>query len=184
MNYRILTDLSEIQKELSGTEPVAFDFETAPDDPYRMEPRAALDPHRSHIAGCSFSTKEGDAFYVPVAHRAGRNTPDPDAWGTTRHACADSDYTLRLYYKFNAWFDRYLPRHRWIVEHLESPTAVYVGMMKYNGILMDRPLMESKQEICEEKIAEYRKKIDAMTDGSRLAPTPAQGPSGTGCTSR
>lgn len=264
INYRILTNPGEIKKELSGTEPVAFDFETAPDDPYRNEDRAALDPHKSHIVGCSFSTKEGDAFYVPVAHRIGRNTPDPDAfwqlardavfmnpnrvkiahnlafesmflykmgvivqepcydtiaasqltlkapmefrdlrdsslkllstqlfqakmpsfeavtggrhfdemdpeaWETTRYACADSDYTLRLYYKFNAWFDRYLPRHRWIAEQLESPTAVYVGMMKYNGILMDKPLMASKQSLCEENITNYRRKIDALTGGVEI----------------
>ena len=36
---------------------------------------------------------------------------------TVNYACADADYTLRLYHRFNAWFDRYLPRHRWIVEH-------------------------------------------------------------------
>lgn len=261
INYRILTDLDEIKKELAGTEPVAFDFETAPDDPYREEPRAALDAHKAHIVGCSFSTKESDAFYVPVAHRAGKNTPDseafwqiarcavfmnphrvkiahnlafeamflykmgiivqepcydtiaasqltlkaqmefrnlhdsglkllatqlfqadmpsfeavtggrhfdkmdPDAWETTRYACADSDYTLRLYYKFHTWFDRYLPSHRWITEHLESPTAVYVGMMKYNGILMDQPMMASKQSLCEENIAKYCKKIDTLTGG-------------------
>ena len=264
MNYRILTDLNEIKKELSGTEAVAFDFETAPDDPYRGEERAALDPHKSHIVGCSFSTNEADAFYVPVAHRVGRNTPDPDAfwryatdavflnphrvkiahnlayeamylykmgvivqepcydtiaaaqltlkapmefrnlhdsglkllatqffqaempsftevtngrhfdemdpeaWETTRYACADSDYTLRLYNKFNPWFDRYIPAHRWIVEHLESPAAVYVGMMKYNGILMDQPLMASKQSLCEENIAKYREKVDALTGGINI----------------
>ena len=264
MNYRILTKLDEIQAELSGNEPVAFDFETAPDDPYRTVERAALDAHKSHIAGCSFSVKEGDAFYVPFSHRIGRNAErqeklweflrkrvymntdrvkichnlafeamflyakgivvqepcydtiaasqltlkapfefrtlgdsglkllatqffqaempsftdvthgrhfdemDPDEWETTRYACADSDYTLRLYYKFNAWFDRYLPRHRWIVEHLESPTAVYVGMMKYNGILMDQPLMASKESLCQENIAAYKERIDSLTGGIEI----------------
>ncbi len=264
MNYRILTDLHDIKRELSGTEPVAFDFETAPDEPYREEPRAALDAHRSHIVGCSFSTREGDAFYVPVAHRAGRNMPDPNAfwryaadavfmnpnrvkiahnlafeamflykmgvvvqepcydtiaaaqltlkaqmefrnlhdsglkllstqlfqadmpsfetvtggrhfdemdpdeWETTRYACADSDYTLRLYYKFNAWFQRYLPRHQWVTEQLESPTAVYVGMMKYNGILMDQTAMASKESLCDENIRKYRAEIDALTGGVEI----------------
>lgn len=264
MNYRILTNLDEIQAELSGNEPVAFDFETAPDDPYRTVERAALDAHKSHIAGCSFSIREGDAFYVPFSHRIGRNAErqeelweflrrqvymntdrvkichnlafeamflyakgivvqepcydtiaasqltlkapfefrtlgdsglkllatqffqaempsftdvthgrhfdemDPDEWETTRYACADSDYTLRLYYKFNAWFDRYLPRHRWIVEHLESPTAVYVGMMKFNGILMDQPLMASKESLCQENIAAYKEKIDSLTGGIEI----------------
>ena len=264
MNYRILTNLDDIRAELSGNEPVAFDFETAPDDAYREEDRAALDAHKSHIAGCSFSTKEGDAFYVPFAHRVGRNAErqdelwafltervymnpnrvkichnlafeamflyakgivvqepcydtiaaaqltlkapmefrnlhdsglkllatqlfqadmpsfttvtggrhfdemDPDEWETTRYACADSDYTLRLYYRFNAWFQRYLPRHQWIVEKLESPTAVYVGMMKYNGILMDRPLMDSKESLCRENIDAWKEKINALTSGIEI----------------
>ena len=261
MNYRTITDTGEIDTALSGDEPVAFDIETAPDDGYRDEDRAALDAHKAHIVGISFSIHEGDAFYVPIAHRAGRNVEDvpalmklltervlmntqrvkichnlafeamffyalgiviqepcydtiaaaqlstsspmryrtlhesglkllatqlfmadmpsftsvtngrhfdemdPAEWETTRYACADSDYTLRLYYRFNDWFRKYLPRHQWVVEHLESPTAVYVGMMKYNGILMDRPLMESKQSLCDENIAALREKIDAITGG-------------------
>jgi len=261
MNYRTITNLGEIDTALSGDEPVAFDIETAPDDGYRDEDRAALDAHKAHIVGISFSIHEGDAFYVPIAHRAGRNVKDvpalmklltervlmntrrvkichnlafeamffyalgvviqepcydtiaaaqlsmsapmryrtlhesglkllaaqlfmadmpsftsvtngrhfdemdPAEWETTRYACADSDYTLRLYYRFNDWFRKYLPRHQWVVEHLESPTAVYVGMMKYNGILMDRPLMESKQSLCDENIAALREKIDAITGG-------------------
>lgn len=34
---------------------------------------------------------------------------DPRDTETIRYACADSDYTLRLYHLFNNWFDRYLP---------------------------------------------------------------------------
>ena len=44
-----------------------------------------------------------------------------------QYACADSDFALRLYHLFNDWFDRYLPRHRFLVEQVESPTAVYCG---------------------------------------------------------
>ena len=50
------------------------------------------------------------------------NSHDPE---TVRYACADSDYALRLYRRFNEWFDAFLPRHRWIVEKIESPTVVY-----------------------------------------------------------
>ena len=39
---------------------------------------------------------------------------------------------------FNNWFDRYLPKHRFIVENFESPAAVYCGLMKYNGLLRIR----------------------------------------------
>lgn len=68
---------------------------------------------------------------------------DPADPETIRYSCADSDFALRLYYRFNEWFDRYLPRHRWIVENLESPTAVFVGIMKCSGIPVDIPAMQA-----------------------------------------
>lgn len=85
---------------------------------------------------------------------------DPD---TVRYACADSDYALRLYRRFNEWFDAYLPRHRWIVENIESSTAVYCGLMKYNGLLMDETAMIRKQGECAARLLELREKIHAMT---------------------
>lgn len=78
---------------------------------------------------------------------------------TVRYACADSDYTLRLYHVFNQWFDRFLPKHRTIVEEVESPTSVYVGIMKYNGILVDKSAMQKKQAEAAEKIVSIRKEI-------------------------
>ncbi len=71
--YRAVTDIGEVRKYLSGAAVVAFDFETAPDEAYRDEERAALDPHRAHTAGISFSAAEGDGIYVPVTHRGGGN---------------------------------------------------------------------------------------------------------------
>lgn len=78
---------------------------------------------------------------------------------TVRYACADSDYALRLYHLFNGWFDRYLPKHRFLVEQVESPTAVYCGIMRYNGILMDQAAMEAKQAQAEERLARIREEI-------------------------
>lgn len=265
-NYRSVTTMSELQKYLDGKPVVAFDFETAPDAPYRNETRAALDPHKAHITGVSFSVAEGNAIYVPVAHKVGENkvgenieSPDalwvwlkdnlyenksvikvahnlsfeamflyamgivikapcydtiaasqltlkskwefrglhdsglkllattlfyadmpsfetvtagrhfdemnPQEHEALRYACADSDYTLRLYYKFNNWFDRFLPQHRVIVEQLESPTAVYCGMMKYNGVPVDKGLMLKRQSEADEKISAIKKEIDSMTGG-------------------
>jgi len=81
---------------------------------------------------------------------------DPE---TIRYACADSDYTLRLYHLFNNWFDRYLSKHRFIVEEIESPTAVYVGLMKYNGLLIDKELMQKKQRESEDRLLKLREEI-------------------------
>lgn len=90
---------------------------------------------------------------------------DPE---TVRYACADSDYALRLYRRFNEWFDAYLPRHRWIVENIESPTAVYCGLMKYNGLLMDETAMIRRQGECAARLLELREKIQAMTGGVEI----------------
>lgn len=78
---------------------------------------------------------------------------------TIRYACADSDYALRLYHLFNNWFDKNLPKHRYIVENIESPTAVYVGLMKYNGIPIDVELMRAKGKEAQEQINQLREYI-------------------------
>lgn len=252
--YKCVTTVDGIRDYIGGSRIVAFDFETAPDDPYREEDKAALDPARAHIVGCSFSVKEGTGIYVPIAHRVGTNIdkdaffefltaflmdktlikiahniafessmayargiviqapvydticasqmslksiyefrklnesglkrlveelfgePLPsfssvtdgkhfdelDAQGeeTVRYGSADSDFALRLYHKFNDWFDRYLPKHRYIVEEIESPTAVYLGIMKTNGIPVNLTLMQERKAEAEAEMERIRKEIE------------------------
>ena len=255
MQYKCVTMLTALKEYLHDATLVAFDFETAPDAAYRSEERAALDAHKSHITGISFSVSEGSAIYVPLTHLTGENAAEQDvlwAWlkdeffqndeitkvahnlafesmflyamgivihapvydtisaaqmtlknnlmfrtlsdsglktlvpalldaelpgfsdvtggrafdelnpqgaDTIRYACADSDYTLRLYHLFNDWFSRYLPKHRHIVELIESPTAVYTGIMKYNGLLVDSALMQRKREEADTALARIRSDI-------------------------
>ena len=78
---------------------------------------------------------------------------------TVRYGAADSDFALRLYYKFNAWFDKFLPKHRYIVEEIESPTAVYLGIMKTNGIPVDGPLMQERKAEAEAEMERIRQEI-------------------------
>ncbi|MGI6378225.1 MAG: bifunctional 3'-5' exonuclease/DNA polymerase [Bacilli bacterium] len=261
MDYNLIYTSDELRKYIKGAGVIAFDFETAPDDAWRDEPKAALDAHKAHIAGISFSVSEGSAVYLPIAHKVGKNVqsrdelmqylttavfenpdvvkvahnlsfeamflyalgivvcepcydtiaaaqltlkskfefrglsdsglkllstslfganmPDfntvtagrhfdemnPAEQETLRYACADSDYTLRFYHKFNGWFKKNLPQHRDIVERVESPTAVYVGMMKYNGVPMDTDAMMSKNVEADRKLTELRSAIDEMTGG-------------------
>ena len=252
--YKCVTTVDGIRDYIGGSRIVAFDFETAPDDPYREEEKAALDPAKAHIAGCSFSVKAGTGIYVPIAHRVGTNI-DKDAFltfltafllnktitkiahniafesgmayargitiqapvydticasqmslksryefrklsesglkrlaeelfgeplpsfssvtagkhfdeldaqdeETVRYGSADSDFALRLYYKFNEWFDRYLPKHRYIVEEIESPTAVYLGIMKCNGIPVNLPLMQERKTEAEAEMERIRGEIE------------------------
>lgn len=251
--YKCVTTVAGIKEYLGDSHVVAFDFETAPDEPYRKEDKAALDPARSHIVGCSFSVKEGTGIYVPIAHCVGTNI-DKDAFfsfltvfltdrtitkiahniafesmmayaqgiviqapvydticaaqmtlknvfefrklgesglkrlagelcgeelptfaavtdgkhydeldgndaETVRYGAADSDFALRLYHIFNDWFDKYLPKHRYIVEEIESPTAVYLGIMKCNGIPVDTELMLKRKAEAEAEMERLRQEI-------------------------
>jgi DNA polymerase-1 len=77
--YKLIHTLAELQTYLSGVALVTFDFETAPTEQYRTETKAALDAHKSHIIGISFSVAEADGVYLPLAHRVGENAPDTEA---------------------------------------------------------------------------------------------------------
>jgi DNA polymerase-1 len=65
MEYKCVTDLTELREYLDKARLVAFDFETAPREEYRRDEKAALDAHKADIAGVSFSVSEGTAVYVP-----------------------------------------------------------------------------------------------------------------------
>jgi len=252
-NYKCITSVEGIREYLGDTKIIAFDYETAPDEAYRNEDKAALDAHKAHIVGCSFSVSEGSGIYVPVAHKVGKNIEptsfdkflreflantevvkiahnlafesqmsyargivimppvydtiaasqmslksctefrkltdsglkklaaelcgeplpsftdvtdgrhfdelDAQDTETVRYGAADSDYSLRLYHIFNKWFDRFLPKHRTIVEDIESPTAVYLGIMKYNGVPINYPLMLQRKEEAEAEMERIRKEI-------------------------
>ncbi|MDR1598388.1 MAG: hypothetical protein LBS11_00685 [Oscillospiraceae bacterium] len=53
-------------------------METSPDPQWRDDPKAALDPHKAHIVGVSFSIAACDAVYIPVHHIYGRNSCELD----------------------------------------------------------------------------------------------------------
>ena len=251
--YECVTTVQGIKDYIGNAKEVAFDYETAPDIDFRDEDKAALDPHKSHIVGCSFSVGEGTGIYVPIAHKIGTNIDKDEFFAylrdflsdkgrikiahniafescqsyhqgivikapvydticaaqmtlknhyefrqlkdsglktlakelcgeplptftsvtdgkhfdeldghdaeTVRYGAADSDFALRLYHKFNDWFDKFMPAHRMIVEELESPTAVYIGIMKHNGVPMDVELMEKRKEEVEAEMETLRGQI-------------------------
>ena len=78
---------------------------------------------------------------------------------TIRYGCADSDFALQLYHIFNNWFDRFLPKHRYLVEEIESPAAVYLGLMKYNGVPVNADLMKVRQQEAVEQMEYIRNEI-------------------------
>lgn len=255
-DYRLVTDVQGIREYIGDAADVAFDIETAPDDGFREEEKAALDPAKAHITGCSFSKEEGTGIYVPVAHLRGKNIYKEDFFAfmeefltsssinkiahniafeaaffyscgiiiqapcydtmcaaqmtlkssyefrklnesglkrlagdickeplpsftsvtdgkyfdeldaqdseTVRYGCADSDFALRLYHIFKNWFERFLPKHGRIVAEMESPTAVYIGIMRVNGVPMDIPLMQARQEEARKEMARIKDEIQMM----------------------
>ena len=72
-NYTCVTTVDGIEKYLGEAKVISFDYETAPNIEYRNEDKAALDAHKAHIVGCSFSVKEGTGIYVPVSHKSVTN---------------------------------------------------------------------------------------------------------------
>lgn len=256
-NYKLAHSLKDVKKYIGKAKTVAFDFETAPDEPYRFGELAALDPHRAHVVGCSFSVTEGTGIYLPLAHLDYTKNEDPALfWDfmkdlltdtsitkvvhnlvfessfcyaqgivmqppvydticasqlslrsdtefrslsdsslkrlaaelcgeplptysevtdgkhfdelnpqddeTVRYAAADSDYALRLMRVFEDWFEKYLPEHSFVCREIESPTAVYLGIMKYNGIPLDTALMQRKKEEAEEMMRLLEEEIHGI----------------------
>ena len=94
----------------------------------------------------------------------GRHFDELDAQDaeTIRYGCADSDFALRLYHIFNSWFDRFLPKHRYLVEEIESPAAVYLGLMKYNGVPVNADLMKVRQQEAEQQMQRIRNEITML----------------------
>ena len=77
MDYHMIYTTDAIRDYIGGAGMIAFDFETAPDDAWRDEPKAALDAHKAHIVGISLSVLEGSAVYIPLAHKVGDNAAGP-----------------------------------------------------------------------------------------------------------
>jgi DNA polymerase-1 len=52
-----------------------------------------------------------------------------------------------------------MPKHRFVTEKIESPTAVYVGIMRYNGLPIDIELMREKRKEAMHKIGQFKYEI-------------------------
>lgn len=97
MKYRVVTTVEEILDYVGDSKEVAFDYETAPNDGYRDEDKAALDPAKSHIVTISISVKEGTGIMIPVAHKIGKNI-DHEAFVIFLQA-----FLMRPSWSFKSW---------------------------------------------------------------------------------
>ena len=138
--YKCVTTVDGIKDYIGGSRIVAFDFETAPDDPYREEDKAALDPARAHIVGCSFSVKEGTGIYVPIAHRVGTNI-DGDAFFTFLTAFLMNTTTIKIAH--NIAFESSMAYASGIVIQAPVYDTICASQMSLKSIYEFRKLNES-----------------------------------------
>ena len=139
--YKCVTTVDGIKDYIGGSRIVAFDFETAPDDPYREEDKAALDPAKAHIVGCSFSVKEGTGVYVPVAHRVGTNI-DQDAFFAFLMAFLMDKTVIKIAH--NIAFESSMAYARGIVIQAPVYDTICASQMSLKSIYEFRKLKESR----------------------------------------
>lgn len=60
---------------------------------------------------------------------------------------------------FEDWFRRFMPNHGMIVRELESPTAVFLGLMKYNGVPVDIGFMAKRKAEADAEMDRIREEI-------------------------
>ena len=89
--YRCANSVEEIKTYIGNSRVVAFDFETAPDEQHRGEDKAALDPAKAHIVGCSFSVRKGTCIYVPIKHLMGKNVDEEEFFAFLRDFLSDKN---------------------------------------------------------------------------------------------
>ena len=139
-DYKCVTTVDGIKDYIGDSRIVAFDFETAPDDPYREEDKAALDPAKAHIVGCSFSVKEGTGVYVPVAHRVGTNI-DRDAFSAFLTAFLMDKTVIKIAH--NIAFESSMAYARGIVIQAPVYDTICASQMSLKSIYEFRKLNES-----------------------------------------
>lgn len=101
-DYKCVTDVEGILAYMGDVDKVAFDYETAPDEGYRDDDKAALDPAKSHICMISLSVEGGSGIMVPVAHKTGKNI-DPIEFGAwLKEFLTDPTADCPLFKKFLA----------------------------------------------------------------------------------
>jgi len=84
---------------------------------------------------------------------------DAEDPATIEYACMDSDDALRLRMYFGEWFKQNIPRHDWYCQNVDTPACIYSGIMKYNGITIDKELMLNKREVAVTEQARLREKL-------------------------
>ena len=156
-DYRLITSVAGIREYIGDARVVAFDYETAPDDIYRAEDRAALDPHRSHPVGCSFSVAEHTGIYVPIAHQGTRNINGPAFWRFMK-GFLESDKIVKVAH--NIAFESKVSYHRGIVIQPPVYDTICASQLTLKNCyefrrLSDSGLKKLAAELCGEPLPSF-----------------------------
>lgn len=93
------------------------------------------------------------------------NADDPNV---AHHCAFEADCIMALYKKFNEWFDKHLPQHQNIVETIESPVEIYLGIMKQNGLFVDFTLMVQYKMETDAELEKIYKEIERLSENVDL----------------
>lgn len=91
---------------------------------------------------------------------------DPRDRNTCGYACADAYFALKLWVFEQAWLAKNIPSHLQLAETMESPVALFTGMMEYHGFLADQALLKADLATAAAGLTKLRRKLEGS--GQRL----------------
>ena len=166
-DYKCITTVTGIREYLGDHKIISFDFETSPNDAFREEDKAALDPAKSHIVGCSFSVKEGTGIYVPIAHKVGTNINKIDFFSILYALLSDAEITKIAH---NIAFESCMSYALGIVIMPPVYDTICASQMSLKSTfdfrrLADSGLKRLAGELCGEQLPSFTAVTDTLTTG-------------------
>ena len=135
-DYRCVNTMEALEtlvEELRTAGHFAFDTETS-----------GIDPMRSDLVGLSFSTKEGQGFYVPVGHAKGRQISLGEALETLKPLLQDPSIAKTAH---KASFDMtVLQNYDVQVQGLEFDSMIAAQLLGHNAIRLKQLAFQLLQE--------------------------------------
>ena len=136
------------------------------------EEKAALDPAKSHIVGCSFSVKAHTGVYVPVAHKLGKNIDYMAFMDFLREFLTNTNIIKVAH---NIAFESAVSYHQGIVITPPVYDTIVSGQMTLKSNtefrkLSDSGLKKLAEELCHESLPSFT----AITNGRNFDELDAQ----------
>jgi len=95
-NYIMTPDLKTLEDYLGSAAIIAFDFETAPHERWKVAKDSAIDPHKAHIVGISLSVSEGTGIYIPLYHENFENAESQSIFNFLKNRVFENPEVLKI----------------------------------------------------------------------------------------